>query len=77
MNSAVLRYPILIPIAAGIICLVLPKKLSLLTKLIAFTATGLAFGYSVFIFTAAKMTGTRSIQIRHRDEKALPARQVR
>ncbi|MBN2207813.1 MAG: NADH-quinone oxidoreductase subunit L [Candidatus Coatesbacteria bacterium] len=56
MNSGILWCPILIPIAAGVICLVLPKKLSILTKLVAFAATGMAFGYSIFTFTAGNLS---------------------
>jgi len=56
VTGGVLWYPILIPLAAGIVCLVLPRKLAILTKLIAFAATGSAFGYSIFLFTAGKLS---------------------
>ena len=56
MSGVGLWYPILLPIVAGLVCLVIPKKLGVLTKLIAFVTTGLVFGHTIARFVTGTYT---------------------
>ncbi len=48
-----LYYPIIVPVAAGVVCLLIPKKLSVITKILAVLASVAAFAFTINLFTCS------------------------